>query len=112
MAKPMGRFTVPQGPRLKPCSFQSEAARTSFGMGRRLFSLIVIAIVFPGLREVELTERSKRIPKAGLESDTLLLGLFVRCESNPIGYASETAIATIITIAEQTLRDLAVRIEA
>ncbi len=65
-------------------------------------SLSVIAIISPGLREVEFTVRSSLIPKAELESDTVLWGLAVRCESNHAGYASEIAIATIVAIAKQT----------
>src|SRR6266702_4120343 len=72
MAKPMGRFTVPQGPRFNPRIFQAEAARTSFGTRRRLLSLIVIVILSPGLREVEFTDRSRRIPNPELESDAVL----------------------------------------
>jgi hypothetical protein len=102
MAKPMGRFTVPQGPRLNPRIFHSEAACTSFGTRRKLCSLIVIAILSPDLREVEFTDKSRRIPKGGLDSDTVLYGLAVRCDSNQTGYAVEIAITAIVAIAKHT----------
>src|SRR5437899_11586909 len=93
MAKPMGRFTVPQGPRLNPRIFQSEAACTSFGTRRRLRSLLVMAILSPDLTEVEFTDRSKRIPNAALECHPVLTALAVRCESREAAYASDVACA-------------------
>ena len=98
----MGRSSVPHGLRLKPSSFQLEAACISSGLGNKFRSLIVIAILSPGSKDVEFTERSRRIPKEGLESDTRLFGVAARGKTGPPWYAKERGTATTVAIARQT----------
>jgi hypothetical protein len=95
----MGRSNVPHGLTLKPSSLQLEAACILFGVGDKFRSFIVIAILSPGSKYVEFTERSRRIPKEGLLSDTRLFGVAARGKTGLPWYAKERGMATTVAIA-------------